>query len=219
MKNLKLVIFTISYFSLEYQLDKGIERWRAGFYRQVYDIPDENGQESLQLINYSYIALYSPKVAYTLVLQKLKEKAFGGEQAVDEGRSRDLGIKSEVSNEDGKSRVQLHESMMYKGNIAANVKALERVCAELKARKIAVVFITTPLHETYAARMQAAPLQRMQETIRGLSDKYQIEYFNYMFDRRFSTPDFFNSDHLNPQGAEKFSRILDEDIIRRYVPK
>ena len=39
----------------------------------------------------------------------------------------------------------------------------------------------------------------------------------YLRDERFTTEDFFNIDHLNRRGAEKFSRILNEDVVKRYV--
>ncbi len=43
--------------------------------------------------------------------------------------------------------------------------------------------------------------------------KYNLGYYNYLKDDRFSAEDFFDSDHLNTRGAEKFSRLLRDEII------
>lgn len=48
--------------------------------------------------------------------------------------------------------------------------------------------------------------------------KYNLGYYNYLKGERFSAADFFDSDHLNTRGAEKFSRLLRDEIIEKYVP-
>ena len=50
----------------------------------------------------------------------------------------------------------------------------------------------------------------MQKNIKILSSKYNVKYFNYFFDERFTDVDFVNSDHLDAYGAEKFTKILEE---------
>lgn len=57
----------------------------------------------------------------------------------------------------------------------------------------------------------------MQETLKQISEKDGVPYFNYLRDERFTTQDFVDSDHLNKRGAEKFTRILNEDVVKRYV--
>ena len=74
-----------------------------------------------------------------------------------------------------------------------------------------------PTDHTYYENINVTGYQRMQETIRQISEKYGVTYFNYLRDDRFTQEDFIDSDHLNGRGAEKFTRILDEDIVRKYV--
>jgi hypothetical protein len=215
--NLKLVIFTISYHSLEYRLINSIERWRAGFYKQVYDIPGEDSDEGFKLTNYSYIALYTPKEAFRQAsggfLGAAAAETTGGETSAI------TGTQSQVSEDFGRRRVQLHETQMRRADLVHNVAALERACTLLKAKGVSVVFITVPTHRTYYDQINRESYQRMQETIKQITEKYQVPYFNYLRDERFTEKDFINSDHLNERGAEKFSRILNEDVIRRYVTK
>ncbi len=221
MPNLKLVIFTISYHSLESQLKNSMERWRGGFYKQVYGIPSEDEGAEFQLSDYSYISLYTPKIAYGQavddLLKKNKPTQDGKGAAATAAAAANADNQGDISPEFGKRRVKLHETEMRESSIAANMESLEMVCQLLKEKNVAAVFITIPAHHTYYDNIQPEKYQRMQEIIRQLSEKHKIEYFNYMFDSRFKDEDFINSDHLSKTGAEKFTLIFDREIISRYL--
>lgn len=212
--NLKLVIFAISYHALEYRLTNTAERWRTGFFRQVYGIPSEDGEEGFQLTNYSHIALYTPKEAV-----RLASGGFLGAAEAEATRDQTPAIvtRGEVSEDFGRRRIRFHENQMRQGDLLYNVAVLERGCALLKGRNVSVVFITVPTHHTYFDQINVTSYQRMQETIKQITEKYGVLYFNYLRDDRFTQEDFFNSDHLNKQGAEKFSHILNEDVVKRYA--
>jgi len=212
MPKLKLVVFAISYHSLEYKLSNSIERWRSGFYRQVYGIPGEDGDGGFQLTDYSYIALYTPKEAFRQALGSLKGGNVvnaSGERAIDK-------TEMEVSDDFGRRRVQLHETQMRPIDIAGNVSALERACTRLAQKNVAVVFITIPAHRTYYQGINQGNYQRMQETTKSIAGKCLAPYLNYLHDQRFAEDDFINSDHLNEKGALKFTKILDEDVVKKY---
>lgn len=57
----------------------------------------------------------------------------------------------------------------------------------------------------------------MQNEIRALTERHGLEYYNYLKDERFGVEDFQDGDHLNTKGAEKFSLILKDEVIARYV--
>jgi hypothetical protein len=213
--NLKLVIFTISYHALEYRVTNTTERWRTDFYKHVYGIPSEDGDEGFKLTNYSYIALYTPKEA----LRKASGGFFGA-AAAETARSQEpviAGTQNTISEDSGRKRAHHHEGLMRQGELPSNVAALERACTLLKRRNVSVVFITVPVHHTYYDQINVTSYQRMQETIKQISANSGVPYFNYLRDEGFTTEDFIDSDHLNERGAEKFSRILNEDVVKRYV--
>jgi hypothetical protein len=214
--NLKLVIFGLSYHSLEYRLVNSVERWRSGFYNIVYAIPGEDSEEGFKLTNYSYIALYTPKEAV-----RLASEGVLGAAALEAKRIQTPTVvtQGEVSEAFGKIRVDSHERQMRQVDLLPNVAALERTCAMLKQRNVSVVFITVPTQHTYYDHINLKSYQRMQDTIKQITEKCGVPYFNYLRDERFTTEDFINSDHLNSRGAEKFSRILNEDVVKRYVPR
>jgi len=214
MPKLKLVIFGISYHALEYRLMNSVEHWRSGFYYQVYGIPSEDKEEGFNLANYSYIALYTPKEAVKRATQGFLGAA---ETEAKPPLIPGMGPQGEVSDVHGRLRVQAHEMQMRQGDIRANIVMLESVCALLKQRKVSVVFITVPTYHTYYDHMNPTSYERMQKAMKEITEETGAPYINYLRDDRFTTEDFVNSDHLNKRGAEKFSRILNEDVINKYV--
>lgn len=213
MPRLRLVIFTLSYHSFEYKLSSGIERWRAGFYRQVYGIPGEDEEAGFSLGDYSYIALYTPKTAYGLVLEQFR--GGGVASAAAAAGPGAAGSNGEVTDEFGARRVRLHESQMRRGDADFNLRNLEGACAALGARGVRVAFITFPAHRSYYGHFHPDVYRRMQDDVARAQSACRAEYFNYMFDGRFADEDFLNSDHLNRRGAEKMSAIIDHDIVRK----
>lgn len=217
MPRLRLVIFGVSYHSLEYKLGNSIERWRGGFYQQVYGVAPEGFGERVQLSNYSYVALYTPKEAYRRVLARLRGGGAGGD-AHGGAAATAAAPPGEVSAEFGRRRVRLHESEMYRHDLEPNREALTRACRELRSRGVAVAFLTMPVHRTYAEHIRPDTYRRMQDTIRRIGGECGAEYFDYLADPRFAdAADFSDSDHLSARGAEKFSRILAGEVVGKYV--
>ena len=53
----------------------------------------------------------------------------------------------------------------------------------------------------------------MIETCENVANKNEnVEYYNFTYDSRFTREDYYNSDHLNDEGASKFSLIINELI-------
>jgi hypothetical protein len=209
--NLQIVIFTFSYFSFESRLDRTIESWRSGFYRQVFGINPENGERAMALIDFSYIALYSPNTAYALVLKNLIHPGIDS----DTGAERMNAAGGEgLTDEFGMRRVRFHDAGMSPEVAAYNKDVLKSACRMLKERGIRVDFVSTPVHATYFRHLNAAAYTRMQADAREVAQACGVEYRNYMTDARFDSEDFLNSDHLNARGAEKFSVIVSSEVIQ-----
>jgi len=91
---------------------------------------------------------------------------------------------------------------------------LDHLLSELTARGITPVIMTLPVLPSYAQPAKATESwARMQRAIADLCAAHRVRYFNYFEDPRFVVSDFQNSDHLNEQGAIKFTRIVDSDIV------
>ncbi len=211
LKKLKLVILPISYFSFEFFLGASIEEWRQILYARTWNIPFHNPLPVFDGKQYSYFALYGRDQ-----VRKWLADDFSVETAIDSNgwwTSNDVADANAVSTISGKARVEFHHSGMHPEFIAENIALLEGALQLLKSRGIQVVFLTTPVAKTYSDNIDPARYQRMQNHLRALSAKYDVPYFNYFYDARFDQIDFSDNDHLNSTGAEKFSKIINTEII------
>lgn len=213
MDHLKGVILTISYFSLFYELKDIPEGWRDYFYYRYFRIKFPGLDLSDPKI-FSYTALYTRDFITGMMLSKLNN--------IDEfGDIRPNGWKKVtapsdslvISDSTGHGHAVFHTSLIRMNNLNANIRYLREMLAELNKRKIPVYFITTPVYSSYSKYLDPFILRANQNIITGLCREYGAEYRNYSNDPRFQKNDFSDNDHLNDSGAEKFSRILDADIV------
>lgn len=217
LPNLKVVIFSISYFSFEANAGSGPEKWRTFFYRQYYGIPANRWLLRWDVRNYSKLALYGYEaVKY---VKSLPPDLAGSISTTGWQRapaSEPTGPLS-VDDRTGKERVQFHHGLMREKYRPESVQALRAGIDLCLGRGITPILLTTPVYHTYADHIDCAKYLWMQECIQGLCSEYQLRYLNYFTDSRFSLADFSDNDHLNANGAEKLSRIIDAEALRSGV--
>jgi hypothetical protein len=211
MPSLTHVIITVSYFSFDYQVIDGPEEWRDFYYSQFWNIkyPEVSNYD---IRNYSRIALYRPDSSFLYLLQgfdvSLVRCSPNGDLEMDTADNY-LNISDSL----GYERVRLHTTYSRKKHFNDNVSDLEFLVAQLKKRKIKPVIVTPPVFSTYYKFVDNAKVKENQEAISMICLKYNLEHHDYFKDSRFVQEDFFDNDHLNFVGAEKFSRILDKEIV------
>jgi hypothetical protein len=208
----KLVIITVSYLSFEYLMEDSNGAAQTNFYYKDWGIPRQTSVP--KIADYSAIALFGiQRSRYFLLTGKMS----GQDQIDESGGDANLLTTKEFDLRNGQIAVKRHEAAMKAKYIAQNIKYLDELLIALKQRDIRAAFITTPCFHTYYNNLNAERYERMQKEIQALSRKYGLEYANYLRDERFSPEDFFDSDHLSTQGAEKFSYILTNEIIEKYI--
>jgi len=207
MPKLTTVVIPISYFSLEGSSDLGAENWREPFYYRIYGI--RSIRQPWVLANYSVLALYGPNEARSLMTQGPPSCDVGEDGGVASG-----GL-APGSTEKLASRAALirHHGGMRPEYIAENVRRLEELLTALRSRGIRAIFVTTPVYRTYSSGIRRDAYRRMQDTLGSLCLRYGLRYLNHMEDPRFTEADFSDTDHLDLQGATKFTQILRNEII------
>lgn len=112
------------------------------------------------------------------------------------------------------------------GNIISNkkvnkkeYKALTDLIIFCKSRDIQPVLITTPYTHEYKERIGQDFLDDFYMRIEEIAAQNDVEYYDYSDDGRFAQyPQFFvNADHLNYNGALKFTDIVKEEIIDQRI--
>ncbi|MBQ7222388.1 MAG: hypothetical protein IJS02_02855 [Bacteroidales bacterium] len=89
-------------------------------------------------------------------------------------------------------------------------KIAETACAH----NCRLVMIRPPMYKTYNEAMEPEVNEEISCFISSLQEEFPcVEYYNYNNDGRFVEDDFFDAGHLSDHGAEKFSRIVREEIL------
>ena len=77
-----------------------------------------------------------------------------------------------------------------------------------------LVLLVTPMYKTYNNSTNPVVIREMKSFVASLRQKYpNIEYFDYSTDNRFVDEDFWDSSHLTDIGANKFSKIVKEEVL------
>jgi len=211
MPKLKYVIINVSYFSFNYQLMDGTEGWRDYYYSQFWGI-DFNEIPLFDLKRYSKIFLYNPIASLSYFKRGFRVDLIEGYKPNGYLIADTVKNSLNISDSLGHQRVMLHES--YKEfRVKENKNELDLLISELKKRNIEPVIVTPPVFSTYYKYVDKARLKKNIDAINTICTKYKCNYFNYFCDSRFIQRDFIDNDHMNFMGAEKFSKILNNEIL------
>jgi len=218
LDSLEILILSVSYFSLFGKLENGFEAWRTKNYAIYYGI------HSYSI--YDHSELLSNKLVDNLY--RLYSYYFKNEDAIT---CTDLGwgsiYKSENSEdlyETGKRAALRHtEDAFSEKNVntfTENLKILNSILAYCNQRKISLVFLTTPTYHTYRDHLNDELVQKMMKTVNDFVKEHPYCYFfNYFDHTDFVAEDFFDGNHLNEIGVEKFSVLVNERLKEISNPK
>jgi hypothetical protein len=212
---LKGVIFTISYFSLWYEMQDLPENWRDYFYYHYWGIRHPS-LSAADIKYWSYAALYPRSFLKKMILNTINRKEEFGDVRSNGWKSvTSSEEKSEISDSSGYKKVSFHNSIIRKEHLRANIGYLEEAAKQLSDRNIHIIFVIPPVFTTYSKYADTLIMEENRQILDALGAKYHALIFDYFSDKRFTREDFINDDHLNSGGAKKFSRILDSDFVAK----
>jgi hypothetical protein len=213
MPMLKVVIIDLSYISFFYALNDSPEKWKDYFYYHYFgfrDIPVNRFSPAAL----TYTGMYTRGTLNDLIFGKLNPKEeFGDIQPGGWEKTPVNTDTSRISELSGKNRALLHNSLINPANFPENISWFERMLSALSKSKIRVFFVSTPVLKSYSDNLIPDIQVKNKLIITEMSEKYGIPYFDYSNDPFFVMGDFYDNDHLNSRGAEKFSRLLDREIL------
>ncbi|MDA3884024.1 MAG: hypothetical protein PF638_00340 [Candidatus Delongbacteria bacterium] len=205
MSSLKNVVIPISYFSLFYDMEGGDADWRIKDYKIYYDAQEPSWKYNFEIFNRKIAPLLIH--AYKLFVEEDKginctELGFGQRTAL-------VDVDMETS---GITAAKVHTVENYDA-FSSNLEILEKFINECKQMDVTVFLVVLPAWETYRENLDADQLIATESYCFELSHKFKnTYYYSFLDDRRFKIEDFANADHLNNNGAEKISRILNTII-------
>lgn len=213
MTSLKAVLITISYPSLWSELYGTPEGFRDYFYADYWHI------------RYPAIKWYDIHI-YSKILQYGNEKAWryalkGFNVHLTRGYCTNgwqivTGREAPVNDSTGYAMICYHEKYFKQQYFYDNIQYLTTLLKALNNRNIHVVFFTPPSSAALRKYMDKARLKTIDSLLTVLCKTYHCEKFDFDADPRFSDKDFRDVSHLNVDGAIKFSKIINEEILKKY---
>lgn len=96
-----------------------------------------------------------------------------------------------------------------------NRQYFERFAEECRQAGLDMITVISPLSQPYRDKINPEEVNRTRAIMKYYKDQYGFEILDFSDDVRFGVGDFYDSDHLNRAGAEKFTRIL-RDTLEIY---
>ena len=209
-RQLKTVVLPISYFTFFYPGFEGTDYWWYAINYKIYmDCP-----------YHSNFSKYNFELAHSSVYKgKLKNLFLKRQNPICDslgwGMGYTLDSKSSTwETTDAISAAQRHTEDKWE-YIEENLSYFNQIVSYCCSRSISLILITTPVWHTYRENLEQKQLTKMYSLIHDMQQEYDLPYYDYLEDSRFVADDFYDSDHLTETGAQKFSRILEEEIFNR----
>lgn len=222
VKNLRYLFISVDYHTLSTSSQDERNAW--SFYANGIRYKD---QDYTKAILSPFIWGYTPRVSYTIARRALKRRLkYGGEavpfhveRGVNVTDSLTLGFLGLEGTKESTFKPSEYRKIAAKfreeptsGERAAVLADLHQFIRFLKEHNIQPILFSSPTYREYNQTLDSAQTARNLHDIETICREHDIPYWRHDNDARFTRADFYNPDHLNKQGAAKFSRILDERL-------
>tara|TARA_R110002072_G_scaffold117281_14_gene248273 strand:+ start:5324 stop:6178 length:855 start_codon:yes stop_codon:yes gene_type:complete len=198
LKNLEFLIINITYPSLFSSVKTSTESWRVKNYNLYY-----NFNLDLKPTNYSEVLSNS----FNLNWKRLKQYYVNSE--VNLIQSSELGSGTKEGSIDlvksGKIAAERHTKpdLPYFKDYIIRLNEIIKVAKE---NNVKVIITTTPAYKSYLIELNPHQLNLMNKTLDSIAHSNNNAFrFNLLNDAGFIETDFYDGDHLNSEGAKKFT--------------
>ena len=171
---------------------------------------------------------YTPKVSYALLKRRIINRIKYGKDIIDfdvqEGVDLYkpvikgyIALKGTDSTKFNKEEYSFVSNSYYeiidesdeKDEIIADLEDFIKI---LQAKGITPILITLPTYRKYNEYLNKEYINENIKESERIAQKYNIRYWDFLNSERFIKSDFYDVEHLNREGAAKFSRMLNDSI-------
>ncbi len=212
LPQLQLYIQNISLFSLAYAM----KNYHV-FYQDIWSVQQEK-KNGWTLDNISYAYCYGWEVTKSAVYARFNHNLFAESINSSGWQEPPRGVSYDESEKEYKSHVEI----MNADNVSYNSELLRNLIEGLKKRGIRTAIIITPMPEKYRnSASHNAMYQKAMDVLHDISIQHHVPLYNYAHDQRFAVAmaDFTGASHMSSQGADKFSRIVNKEVIEPLLKK
>lgn len=208
-KDLKYIVLNVEYFTLSQDDNMPELQWRKYFYESQMDL------NTSMVSNYD-IKKYSLALAPRFTVTQYSIEQFVENKTLAEcdntGWAGKTGINAEYNNPImGEAIANKHEDNSI--DFTKNLNRLKSIIDACKLRGIKVLLVTMPVTSHYADNVNKEKLKLIVKECKVQDSLYDnVSYINLFQDKRFDNNDFYDTDHLNSEGAKKCSLIINDFI-------
>ena len=182
---------------------------------------------------------YTPKVSYSMHKKRIMNRLRYGKTTIDFEVQDDVDLFRPVVKGyiafDGRDTTNFSpESFDFLSNAYTEIieeseekeeviADLEDFIQKLKAEDITPILITIPTYTEFNKYLRTKYVDENIEVSKRLAKEHNIEFWNFYDSDKFDIEDFHDMDHLNREGALKFSAMLNDSInnlkSKKYIAK
>jgi hypothetical protein len=224
VSNLKYVFISVDYHSL-YSSSQGtkIDTW--SYYANGIKYKNRNYiKENVSPSIWGYTSKVSINLLKKRVLQHLQEESTTINFDVERGINLNdtltygfIGFSGQAKNTFNENHYKLRAKgfMVSTINNEKNeiINDLKDFIIFLKNNKIEPILFSSPTFNDYNKFLDTTTINKNKTDINGICKEFNIQYWRYNEDLRFIKRDFYNADHLNKNGAKKFSSIINSKLL------
>jgi len=222
LPRLRRVLIVVEYSSLFRQLERGqFEDWRQYYYAQEWNIPPRLPRERWDVRMWSRLALAWPPFPMTAVLGGLHTLRTGlapasGPDIDSRGWQKLPGI-GDMTDQRAVTTLARHHEQMLDANVPDNVGYLEHMLSLIAERHMEGVLVTLPVWRSYRDGMRPDVRKRATDIYKRLAREHGARYLCFL-ETPLDAKDFRNPDHLNEEGAVRFTGMLNAALASPEDP-
>ncbi|MDN3723886.1 hypothetical protein QRD02_05795 [Aequorivita sp. SDUM287046] len=213
LPNLKFLLLEVSFNHLELPHHPD-DYWKNSVYLKYYDVNAFNRSIWFKdrLLILSNNRFYSRKLLEHYFFNSSTEKfnSYGFDTNNFYGTFKELDYDTSKINTNNFRIISREDLSIFKKNTDFLYEMLEYA----KAENINVILCTLPLYKTYLKKRNPSVVRRRDSVLQMVQKQYSnVILLNRETDTiHFNEKDFLNENHLNPNGAKKFTALLNQKI-------
>ncbi|HXV27551.1 MAG TPA: SGNH/GDSL hydrolase family protein [bacterium] len=214
LTHLQYVIIPVDHFSFGYDLGM-LEKRFAEYYAEM-GIPARR----FYLRFYCWIQAHSYLIKYrAVIVKRIAEIIKGGKRPDQPPKEQFIFGEFQEAERRQKGAMLAGRRMndsYHKANEKAYLGYLTTMIYQALERNIRVLLVTLPTNPEYYNELTEGFVLNFHGHINRLLGEFhedsRLAYVDFTGDPRFTAMDYYDVDHLNPSGARKLAKILDEKI-------
>lgn len=213
LKSLKKVIFELDYHRMDIENDADF--YRIPWYFIFYDVE----VKPVSLIN--KFSLYSTNMTFFNDIMIADIKSNSKKQVINKYGFVEANYNNPFAiSEYDSIKIQKDSKVFLKNrhkevsveNFNKNKSRIEAMITYCNNNTIEFIIVSSPFYYTYVENEIPTKKEKVKTFIDYLTKKYKVKHLDFESDARFHLKDFSNDDHLNADGAKKYSEILSKEI-------